>query len=294
MNKKKLFLISLLILFTGGKFSYSQTQNVFSRDSLISELKTYYNIKNNDLTKDKAAYKLDSVITTLGDIWVSEIKRENRIIITDILNYHIKKRFSKDKTMLHFINSVILLKNQNESNFMPWLSMLNHMINSSYVNSSTVENFINSIYNLIDQNYLSITTTSKWKITNGTYSFKFDPKNKKFIIKTSTSNIESYSPDNDTISITNTSGTYDIIASKWKGKKGKITWEKYGYPSSVINVRLNNYTINMRKTEFIADSVTYTNKEVLDYQILGRIHNKASLSSRCRRWPPPSPIRLPR
>ncbi len=277
MNKKKLFLISFLILLTGAKFSYSQTQNVFSQDSIISELKTYYNINNADISKDQAAYELDSVINALGDIWISKFKKNNRIIITDILNYHLKKKFKKDKTMRYFINSVVLLKNQDESNFMPWLSMLNHMVNSPHVTSSTVESFINNIFNLIDRDYLSLTTTSKWMITEGTYSFKFDSKNKKFTIKTSSSNIEAYSPDNDTISIKNTLGTYDIINSKWTGKKGKITWDRYGYSPAVINVQLNNYTINMRKTEFTADSVTFTNKEVLDYQISGKIHHKASM-----------------
>lgn len=275
--KKKFFLISLIILLTGGRYSYSQTQNVFSTDSLISELKTFYKIKNVDFKKDKAAYELDSIINDLGNIWISKIKKDNRIIITDVLNYHIKKRFSKDKTMLYFIKSVIHLNKQNESEFSPWISMINYMTNSSYTTSSTIEKFINDIYYLLDQDYLSLTTTTKWKITEGTYSFKFDSKNNKFIINTSTSNIESYSLDNDTIRIINTSGTYDIIESKWKGKKGKVTWEKYNYPSSIINVQLNSYSINMRKTEFIADSVTFTNKEVIDYPVLGRIHHKASL-----------------
>ena len=259
MKNKGLFLILLIIFNIQYNFTFSQAFT-FTSDSLISELKIYYELNAVDFSKNPDAYKKDSVINILGNLWVSKIKKGNRKIITDIFNYQNSKRFKKDKTIWHFINSIILFKKDDDENFAPWLSMLEYMTASAYIASVTVQKFITNLYNLQNENYLYLSTTSAWKLREGTYQFEYDTNKNKLFIHTSTGNIESYSTDDDTIKILNTKGSYDVIESIWKGENGMITWEKFGYLSSNINVRLNKYSINMKKTEFSADSVTYTNK----------------------------------
>ena len=258
--------------------SYSQVNQKFTSDSLISELRFFYNLQGADLEKDKPAYEKDSVISELADLWNSSISREEKKVIIKIANYQTSRRFVKETTTWNYYRSIIYLKQNNQNNFTPWLSMLSYMSSSSLFTSGKTKNFINNIYNLCEENYLSKTSSAKWKIEDDTnYKFEFDTDKKTFNISVPNTKIEAYSIDNDTIRLFNTSGDYNIIESKWTGKYGEITWEKYGLPSSDMNVKLNKYKINMRKTEFTADSVTYTNKAILKNEILGKINHKALL-----------------
>ncbi|NPA45255.1 MAG: hypothetical protein GXO49_06965 [Chlorobi bacterium] len=277
MNKKGIFL-SLIIVFISFQINFSQTKTTFSADSLISELKVFYKLNEIDLTKNKDAAKKDSLISVLNFIWDSSVNQENKKTIVDIANKQVSKRFDKDKTMWNYFYSIILLKQNHTSNFKPWLEMINNMINSPLITSGETQKFINNIYNLLGENYLSKTNSAKWKIKENTnYKFTYNKTGKNFNINVPTTEIEAYSIDNDTITIHQTSGDYNILKSLWKGKQGKITWEKFDIPASEMNVKLNNYKINMNKTEFEIDSVKYTNKEILKNEVLGKIKHKASL-----------------
>lgn len=268
----------MIIIFISFQINFSQTKTTFTADSLISELRVFYKLNEADLTKDKIAGEKDSTISILGTFWNSTINQDDKETISKIANKQIAKRFNKDKTIWNYFNSIILLSKKQTSNFKPWLEMVNNMINSSLITSGETERFINNIFNLLEENYLTKTNTARWKVKESTnYKFEFNKSSKEFNISIPTTTIEAYSLDNDTISIYNTSGNFNILKSLWKGKYGKITWEKYNIPETEMNVKLRNYKINMKKVEFEVDSVTYINKKILKNEILGKIHNKASL-----------------
>jgi len=277
MNKKGIFL-SLIIIFISFQINFSQTKTTFTADSLISELRVFYKLNEVDLAKDKVAAKKDSIISILGNLWNSSVNQEEKKAISKIANKQISKRFKKGKTTWNYFKSIILLKQTQSSNFSAWLEMVNNMINSPLITSGETERFINNILNLLENNYLSKTNTAKWKVKENTsYKFNYNKSSKNFSIVIPNTEIEAYSIDNDTITIHGTSGSYNILKSLWKGKQGKITWEKFDIPESEMNVKLTNYKINMNKTEFEIDSVKYTNKNILKTEILGKIHHKASL-----------------
>ncbi len=276
MNKIRILLILFITLFS-FQINYSQTKTIFTPDSLISELRIFYKLNEADLEKDKLAIKQDSIISVLGNLWNSSVSADDKKIISKIANKQITKRFNKDKTIWNYFKTIIFLSQNKTSNFKPWLEMLNNMINSTLITSGQTERFINNILSLLEDNYLSNTNTAKWKIKDNTnYKFEYNKNKKVFNISVPTTNIEAYSIDNDTITIFNASGNYNILKSVWKGKSGKVTWEKFGIPSSEMNVRFNNFTINMKKIEFEIDSVKYINKNILKTEILGKLTHRAS------------------
>jgi len=276
MNKKSISLSLFIILIIGLQVNYSQTKQIFTTDSLISELRVFFKLNDANLEKDKIAFQKDSTISILENLWSSSIKKEEKITITKIANKSISKRF-KDKTIWKYFKTVIFLYNNKDDNFTPWIAMLNNMIHSPLVTSNTTEIFILNIYNLNEFNFLLKTSTAKWKIQENTsYRFIYDKNNKTFKIKIPITEISAYSIDNDTITIRSTSGSYDIIKSIWKGRIGKITWEKFGISPSDVNINLVNFKINLKKTEFEIDSAIYINKTILKKQILGKLTHKAS------------------
>ncbi|MCF6365599.1 MAG: hypothetical protein L3J35_05290 [Bacteroidales bacterium] len=278
MNKIILFIFLFAIVSTNSNTGYSQVNRKFTADSLISELRSYYTLQEVGTETNNATSEKDSVISILENNWNSSISSEEKNSIIKITNYQISRRFNKNTTIWDFFRTVTYLKQNNQTNFTPWLSMLEYMSGSSLFTSEKVKNFITNTYLLSHQNYLSKTSSVRWKIKDNTnYKFEFDEKNKTFNISVPTTQLEAYSIDNDTIRIFNTKGNYNMLESKWTGKYGKITWEKYDIPSSTMNVKLKNYKINMKKTEFTADSVTYTNKNILKNEILGKVKHIVSL-----------------
>ncbi len=277
MIKKRLIRFLLVFIIFGIRTGYSQTFANFSSDSLISELKIFYNTNNVDLSKDKDAFFKDSVIMELDKIWLSEITRENRKSISNILNYQNEKRFDKNTTGLNFIRSLIFLKNSKESDYLQWLTGIEIMINNHNVQSQTVQNYIDNLFNFLYHNILCNTKSADWVLSSGTYALQYNNSLMKPVISINSGTLELHSPDNDTVSIYNATGYYIITESVWKGKTGKITWERYQIPPSEIKAELKNYSLNLRKQDFTIDSVTFTNKKVLDYPVLGQLSHKALL-----------------
>ncbi len=259
-------------------FVFSQTIKKFTSDSLISELRFFYELNEANLEKNLDAFKKDSVISVLGKIWSSSIENSSKEVITKILNFQIKKRYKKETTIWDFITTINYLKNNNSQNFNQWLKMLEYMTGSPLISSSSIKNFITNIKVLVYENYLSKTKKAKWKIEENTaYKFKFNNEKKSFIINVPNTLLSSQSQDNDEIKIINTAGEFDIIKNQWKGKKGTVTWEKFDYSPDEMNAKLNNYVINMHIPEFSADSVTYTNKAILESDVLGKLSHRASM-----------------
>ena len=137
MNKINLFLSLFLITIFSINYSYSQVNQKCTSDSLISELKFFYSLQGVDLEKDKSAYEKDSVISELAGLWNSSISREEKKAIIEIANYQTSRRFVKETTTWNYYRSIIYLKQNNQNNFAPWLSMLSHMSSSSLFTSFT-------------------------------------------------------------------------------------------------------------------------------------------------------------
>lgn len=78
----------------------------------------------------------------------------------------------------------------------------------------------------------------------------------------------------DTVSIQNTGGRYSIFSKTWRGKDGRVTWERSGFSPSSVYADLSNYTINMALIEYKADSVTFHNGEELDRDIMGTLRDR--------------------
>ena len=80
----------------------------------------------------------------------------------------------------------------------------------------------------------------------------------------------------DSIFIRGTSGNLDIIKQSWEGKNGKVTWIRSKFDESKIFVALNRYRIELRQSEYTADSVLLNYPEYFKKPILGRIVDKVT------------------
>jgi hypothetical protein len=269
-----IFLIWILSI---SGIGFSQSGTSFSSDSLISELKVFYNLVDVDLSKDREAYLKDSIINGLGQIWLSKIAREDRKRISTVLNYQIEKRFDKNTTVLHYLQIITILKNTKENDFNPLMTGIDAMIANHNIQSQAIQECIDDLFLLYTENYLCKTKAALWKLSSGTFVLIYNSAIKNLLVQINNGTLDLYSQDNDTVTIFNASGNYQLSNNTWKGKTGRITWERFNIPPSEIKADLQNYSINFRKNDFTIDSVTFTNKNVLDYPVLGQLSHKALL-----------------
>lgn len=78
----------------------------------------------------------------------------------------------------------------------------------------------------------------------------------------------------DSIVLFNTSGRYNPLSLRWEGHGGEVRWLRSGFSADTVNAQLGGYRIEMRRSEYEADSVTFTNREYLNAPVRGRLVDK--------------------
>lgn len=81
----------------------------------------------------------------------------------------------------------------------------------------------------------------------------------------------------DTIIIKGTSGVFFPLDLTWKGKKGRIDWTRAGFAPDQVYADIDQYTIDVSKSEFTIDSVTFYNKLYFDFPLKGRLTDRLTV-----------------
>lgn len=78
----------------------------------------------------------------------------------------------------------------------------------------------------------------------------------------------------DSIVIFGTSGRYDPLSCRWEGQGGEVRWLRSGFSADTVNATLTKYRIDMRRSEYTADTVTFTHRQYLSSPVHGRLVDK--------------------
>ena len=78
----------------------------------------------------------------------------------------------------------------------------------------------------------------------------------------------------DTTVIEGTGGTYYPNDEKFIGKKGNVYWTRNNLKREEVFAQLNNYSINVKRSTFSADSVMFTHKQFFPSPLMGRLEEK--------------------
>ncbi|GAH73819.1 unnamed protein product, partial [marine sediment metagenome] len=70
------------------------------------------------------------------------------------------------------------------------------------------------------------------------------------------------------------------IENTWKGEGGIVTWERGGYNPSEVFAVLQDYEIELKKSEYFAEDVTFTNKIYFDEPLKGVLHDKVKFNKK--------------
>ncbi len=153
-----------------------------------------------------------------------------------------------------------------------WLEAFNSLAANREVPFRDTQRFLALSVDLLKNRNLYNLAGNNWKSTGG--EFRFTHKDlRPFVIFTST-DLHCYS-NKDTLSIINTSGTYDLLTLEWKGKGGRIDWGRAGLDPAEVYADLSTYHIEMNRAQYEADSVQFIYKKYFDYPLEGKLEDKA-------------------
>ncbi|MEI7663920.1 MAG: hypothetical protein WCK34_17060, partial [Bacteroidota bacterium] len=263
----KIFLIAGFSAGLSGR-SFGQKQALFSGDStkFTGELNAiFFNLADHE-KKIITPYMQDFI-----QKWNQEkFDASHKKIIYGILNELVRKKVRPYPDFFNYVNALNLFINTNQpdENFIPWSDILKKLITDK--NSRNFFTFLESTSNLFAENLVYKSTTTRWRITPASYHFTFDSVP---VIEFSKGTLTCYAND-DSLNIYNTRGIYYPLTSQWQGEEGMVNWKRAGGDPGKIFATLSRYKIQMRFSNFTADSVLLTNRKYFPTPILGKYTDK--------------------
>ena len=128
---------------------------------------------------------------------------------------------------------------------------------------------MNNTLELINKRLIFSSSGHIWKLSNDNYRYEFVDD------KMSVAVIGSFDLTcivrTDSITIFQTTGRFWVEEQEWTGRGGTVSWERAGFSTNQVAARLANYTINVRRPEFEADSAMFTHHLYFPNPVMGQL-----------------------
>ncbi len=265
MTLRKLLFSTLLIFSVQAVFA--QAFKGFTREpqAFCDEMYKIFS----DVDKKDAKKLFDERFTpfwTLGNPY-SEAERERIYDIADALQ---KKRFRPFPFTEYFLTGLMAFPGspQEGEGFDTWLRTLDHLSGKS---KKSMEDFLTMTHHLFADNTFYATSSSVWKSDNAGWQFIFEEG--EYRIEFPNLNLICRAKGDSSV-IYATQGTYFPATDKFRGRDGKITWERAEQdPNEIYAVITEPYELSMRSSFFTIDSVQFFNP-FFSYPLLGTLEEK--------------------
>jgi len=258
-----LFAILLLMPFT----SKGQIIDTFPRDStrFIRSLSKYMEDR---ISKDNEK-EVESFIT----YWrTGKFKPSRRDSIVKISNSLLHNHANREP---HFVDMIRVIKGIHHTRFDSlyfdaWMKGFNHIMKMDKGLLAQTREYFHFTLGFVESRGLNLSRARNWYALSRDYRFVYDSTLKVIYDKTP---LKCRHRD-DSIQIFQTSGTYYPFQKTWRGQGGEVTWERAGYSREQIHAQLDEYTIDLAKAEYQADSVLFIINLYFDKPILGELEDK--------------------
>lgn len=162
------------------------------------------------------------------------------------------------------------------NNYSVWHSVLKSMLTDRKVPLRHINQFLDHGKKVVGENIIFSTNSVKWSARTPDFTFV----NQDGILRVDVGTTDllcHYQRDSITIYATKGSFLYDT--KKWSGKGGRVNWEKSEFDPEKVSATLSNYALDMTKSSYVIDSVSFINTNYFGYPLYGMLENKVSMVS---------------
>lgn len=193
----------------------------------------------------------------------------------DIIELSQKLDLKNARPYPHFVNFLkfyLLIKEKGISpdNYNGWLEGMDFYLNAKKANTGLLNKLLEFSVDLITDNLIYNSTSVRWKATS--YDYIIEGKN-GLSVDFSNTNLVCY-VRSDSIELFSTKGAVTPENNSWTGSGGTVTWEKGGYSPSEVFASIKDYTIDLKKSEYSASQVMFTNKIYFDEPMEGDLSDR--------------------
>jgi len=152
-----------------------------------------------------------------------------------------------------------------------WMNALDATCRDRRTMPTSLQTLMTATLDLLNKRMIYSSAANDWKCSNDDYRFDF--ANDRLSVIVGSCDLYCYSKG-DSIIIGQTAGRFSMSDQQWKGKGGLVTWERAGYSPNDVSARLGDYTINMKQSQYEADSVWLTHTTYFPTPVLGKLIDK--------------------
>jgi len=253
----------------------AQVFKSFTPDSVIfiDELGAFFeniNIKEN---KEQAAKTLESFKT----LWIAEsFNHLQKSEIYGTSNLMFENRIKSFPYFEIYLRSLTAFKNlaHDENSFNSWLTAMKVALTKKQGNKNFI-NLLEFTAGLLEKNVLYDSRIFSWSCNATNYKFINDS-----VLYLSVPELDLICrTKNDSSFIYKTSGNYFPQEYHWKGRGGKIDWQRTGLNPDSTFALLGKYDIFLNTSKFTVDSVRFFSKNYFPDALLGKLEEKVSTNA---------------
>ncbi len=212
-----------------------------------------------------------TLMVDFTDMWLNKFDSGEKDSIYAMCNVMLKRKMKTYPNFEQYLRAAINFHNSNlpVESFEAWQFCLRKL--SKLSNNIRFMALLEGTNLLLTKNYLYETKLTCWKSSSKDFVFKYD----------SVPYFEFASLDltcvkkNDSTCIYGTKGKYFPTMDRWEGKDGNVYWDRVGLPWEEVHVEIHKtYNIQLSKSEFEVDTVTFYNTNFFQRPLLGSLNEK--------------------
>jgi hypothetical protein len=197
-------------------------------------------------------------------------------IMDKIINVSSQLSSRQMRPVPHFNNFILTMNyfidyKHDVAFFTNWLKGLSEIAFNQMYTNDNIDKYIKNSSLIVKENVLFASGSVKWKVKNNTLNFQNDTA---IYVTVSNATLTCYA-QNDSTEIYNATGLYYPETQQFRGTKGVVTWEKAGYSPKNVFAELADYSINMAKSSFTADSAKLTHNIYFKEPVSGILADQA-------------------
>lgn len=266
----RILLLLSLVMLAGGLSAQKIKKFTAAREAYIKDLEDY--LKDIDVDKKEV---LEPFLLDFRTVWESGgISDKKADQIYKISNNFTRKRVTGFEPWKHFLGTVMHFeKNEKEELLLPWLEDLEKF--SGQKPSRYTEDYLRTMYSTFTEYVLFNDGRVRWRVEGGEY--KYDFEGEPVFVFDMADLWGQYK--NDSTLIEGTQGVFYPKRYEFIGQGGLVYFTRAGLSEDSANVELDNFKVNVSKTDFEADSVKLTTLIFLKEPTLGRFEEKLTSQS---------------
>lgn len=208
-------------------------------------------------------------------IWKHDsIPYEEKLQIIGVSNQMLNRRANPSPHFINFTELYLLNLDPayKSKKLDKWFSSYNSLLTTSGVSFNEIQRAQSFALAILKDSVMYDLAGVFWKASND--EFEFDQVKNLPVVRFRETELTCIS-NHDTLKILEASGYYDLVNLLWTGYKGRVTWERAGLDPEQVYANLGNYSVEINRAQYKADSVQFFYKKYFDYSLEGYLQDRA-------------------